>query len=469
MRRLSVLSAALLFACGGGTSSNSGSAGPSDGGSTSTSDAGSLVTDAGESNAPADAGNGATADAGTAGNVDAGTGGTGGGTIPDGGTAGGGSADAGTTVSDCDGLTPVMPGTSLQIQLTGQDLDTGRCLTGDVDGTGHIAVGHIDEMARATLFHFFDSTGIEAGTGGDSGLVGLIGQASGFMDTNCEGAACHQLYDVFGPTGAILFQSHADVISEQAPSNDPLGGMLILHIPGENAFEDVASTVSFDSIDPAGKIRWTYALPDQLMPADSAQVITGVDRAGNSLILWNGAARFGANTLAGQWLNHAGAAGPVFLFASGIIPGELAHNGSGEFAALTPRVGSGLLIAKFDGTWFGQIDPMSTRVSPVPAWLAARPNKILQMVHGGTGYAAIPFSSASGVCQAQVEVISPAGNSCGTATFANGGGTCASPPPLVGYDGTVLLAVPSAQDQPSCAEAGHFCNCTWHAWPGFFR
>jgi hypothetical protein len=90
------------------------------------------------------------------------------------------------------------------------------------------------------------------------------------------------------------------------------------------------------------------------------------------------------------------------------------------------------------------------------------------MAHGGRGYALVPSSGVTGPCQQTVEVISPSGQSCGTATFAVGGGSCTTGLLTVGYDGTVIQQLPRDREAPGTA-AGHQCDCTYRYWPGFFR
>ena len=133
---------------------------------------------------------------------------------------------------------------------------------------------------------------------------------------------------------------------------------------------------------------------------------------------------------------------------------------------LYERVGSGLFLSGFAG-WLGQFDAQATSMSPPPAWLAARPGKNLHMVHGGTGYAVLPMPENSATCDQQVEVVSPSGQSCGTADFAIGGGACATKSIIVGYDGTVVQQAP--RERETCSAADHVCTCTYRYWPGFFR
>jgi hypothetical protein len=211
-------------------------------------------------------------------------------------------------------------------------------------------------------------------------------------------------------------------------------------------------------------VRWTYTVPDRV---NQGGIVYGVDRAGNSLILWDGTARFGTGAEAGQWIDANGQAGAIFLFANGIKQGDLLPNSANVMPSMNERMGSGLLIAKSDNTWLGQIDSLATHLNPPPAWLAARPDTLLHMIHGGKGYAVSRLDAAGPACEQQIEVISPSGKSCGKSTFAVDSATCKPGNFLVGFDGTVVQQLPV--DLPACTAAGHQCTCSWHAWPGFFR
>src|SRR5258708_101995 len=65
------------------------------------------------------------------------------------------------------------------------------------------------------------------------------------------------------------------------------------------------------------------------------------------------------------------------------------------------------------------------------------------MIHGGKGYAVLPEPENSSSCEQQIEVISPSGQVCGSATFSIGGGACTTGTIIVGYDGTVVQRGPA--------------------------
>jgi hypothetical protein len=430
----------LVAACGGGSSSGSasgGSGGPSDGGT---------ATDAGQ-------GSGSDAGSGSDGGQDAGSGGGG----QDGGQ------DGGTASSDCDALVPQAPGAPIEFRWTDRDLNSnsgGRCDRAETDGTGHVALFWRHSFQPGDhRFAFLDpATGKQVGSYGGIGLT-LIGQASGFIGGNCQGTNCAQNRVVVDPTGKELFASQFSPSGNGMPANDPTGGMIQVRF---SAPSGTATTITLDAIDPSGAVRWSQSLPDGFADTGPRSVITGVDRKGNVLALWISTQRYGAGTWAGQWFDHAGSPGPVFQAATpGVFPSQLFE-----------RVGDGLFLAGSLSTgvgpaWLGQFDAQATTMSPPPPWLAARPGKTLHMIRGGTGYAVLPVPGSSAGCEQQIEVVSPSGQVCGSATFSIGGGACATGTIIVGYDGTVVQQGP--RERETCTAVDHICTCTYRYWPAFFR
>jgi len=335
----------------------------------------------------------------------------------------------------------------------------GRCFPAETDGTGHLALPWQNPwQPHNSQFAFVDpATGSQVGSYNNGVRLLLIGQASGFMGGNCQGAMCQQNYVVLDPVGKELFSSPFNGTGNGEQANDPTGGMIHVRFSGTAD----ATTILLDAIDASGRIRWTQPLPDVFGPRDSKDTLVGVDRQGNVLALWRSQARYGAGTWAGQWFDHAGNAGPVFqALSSGM--------GSGQ---LYERVGDGLFLSGFvsagEAAWLGQFDAQATAMSAPPAWLAARPGKALHMVRGGKGYAVLPMSENSAACEQRVEVISPTGQLCGSSLFSIGGGACVTGSIAVGYDGTVVQQGP--RERETCSANDHICTCTYRYWPGFFR
>ena len=178
----------------------------------------------------------------------------------------------------------------------------------------------------------------------------------------------------------------------------------------------------------------------------------GVDRQGNALLLFDGHALFGTDSVGAVWVSHEGVADTPFQIGSDI----------GEPWWLFPRIGGGLFVQK-NHAWIGQLDAFATTMVDAPAWLKARPNTRLRMVYGGKAYAVLASANSSSSCPSQqVEVLSPNGTSCGLASFGNGG-ACSWASLEIGYDGTVI------QTQPTSSTGCQGGSCaTWEYWPQFF-
>jgi len=191
-------------------------------------------------------------------------------------------------------------------------------------------------------------------------------------------------------------------------------------------------------------------------------VALAVDRTGATLFLFDGTRYFGANTLAGMWIDHSGVAGHLFEMLG--PQQDLAFRLP---FAMTQRTSNGLFLA-LGPMWVAEIDSFATASSPAPAWLQQRPNVHLHMVHGGKGYAVLPVDGQSVQdCVQTVEVVSPSGSSCGSSTFRASSAACRTGAITVGYDGTVVQI--AADPDPAHHEWFGAATCYWHWWPGFFR
>jgi len=459
--RLTAICSCIVIGCGLASCGTS-SASPGSGSGGSAGDGG-VASDGGGSSTDAGTGQGGASDAGTAadgggdsgsgGGSDGGSGGGGGGS---GGTGDGGSG--GTTASDCDGLMPAAPGAPLQFRWAGRDLVNGSCSIGDVDGTGHIALLWQDNNQPGDSHYLFvdSSTGSSAGSYTGTWLLGLIGQLSGFMGADCFDTYCTQGdYVVLSPTGGLLYRSGPDETPGRSLFNDPTGGMIRERVKRDSG----NFLLLLDAIDASGGIRWTRQIPDVFPDSGfTPHATVGVDRKGNVLAIWS---RSGENR--GQWFDHDGNAGPVFVTTT---------NSVGE---LVDRVGDGLFVyGGIQGVskpvWIGQFEPFATTMSDPPEWLRDSPiGSTLHMVHDGRGYAVLPREGSSETCEQSVSIFSPSGQLCGTTTFSVGGGNCFTERMTIGYDGTVVQQLPRARESNCAASPGVSCDCTYRYWPGYFR
>jgi hypothetical protein len=346
----------------------------------------------------------------------------------------------------------------MQFTLTDQDRKDGECIQGESDGTGHVVATWIQRTnteGHTRLAFVEPRSAAVVGTYDAANLL-PIGQASGFMGTTCVDGHCFTNVIVLSPTGQELYNG-----PPEGPSfgtvNDPTGGLV--HLLSKDLSTPKLSRV--EAVDASGAVRWSVNLAPPPSGADGYDAgSVDVDREGNVLVF----ASVHQGPVVAQWVSPAGVPGPQF---QPFAPGQFVP-------ALHPRVGNGFFALA--GTWIGQFEPFATAMTPPPAWLAARPPANVHMVHGGRGYAFLPFlptevaaPPTSDDCSQTIEVVSPSGQSCGKATFSVGGGSCTPSSIVVGYDGTVIQQLPFAREASSCTAAGHRCNCTYRYWSGFFR
>jgi hypothetical protein len=407
------------------------------------------------SDSSANAGEGkAGPDAGPSGNdaggiIDAGAGGAG----QDGGTE----ADGGVLAEDdCEPLRPASPGAAEHSYSIGVMTSTGQgnaCFAGLVDGTGTLALPREAGSSFATSISFVSASGVLLKTADTYRVNTFTAQLDGFeAGVQAWGSGSLHAWDSMGNEIHRIFS--ADLMAE-----DPLGGIV-----GSTA---AGRIVSYDErLTP----RWTAQVPTSM----SLFVVAGVDRRGHTLILFDGSDRYGANSVAGEWIDHFGNAGPVFQFL-GPQPDQGQRMGFG----LTPRVGNGLFLfqqirendrvgVRWGVRWIAQIDSLATSASPAPTWLQARLNTQLHMARGGRAYAVLPLARDSTDCTQTIEVVAPAGTSCGTAVFraGAGAGACSMKEISIGYDGTVVQQLPDSLERRCWFGP---CTCSWQWWSGFLR
>jgi hypothetical protein len=120
------------------------------------------------------------------------------------------------------------------------------------------------------------------------------------------------------------------------------------------------------------------------------------------------------------------------------------------------------------GTGFPQarIAPGSTQAGPVPDWVASRAGATIAVVRGGTANAFATIKSGPGeACAADVEILTPDGQSCGTTELRD-------PQPCTritfGIEGTVFTTASTLDPSPGPSGWGGGV-CDWHWWSGLLR
>src|SRR5690349_19967430 len=124
-------------------------------------------------------------------------------------------------------------------------------------------------------------------------------------------------------------------------------------------------------------------------------------------------------------MNGGSLSAPIVLATGVSLPATMGYS-------LWPRVGSGFFVRTHECRsgcgpyeWAFSIDPLATSWTNAPSWYASRPDTLLHMVHGWRAYGLLPEAGRSSApdCEQTVEVVSPDGKSCGSATFSAASGS----------------------------------------------
>ncbi|MFL5310041.1 MAG: hypothetical protein ACJ79H_06245 [Myxococcales bacterium] len=274
-------------------------------------------------------------------------------------------------------------------------------------------------------------------------------QPSGFEGATWAGSSAPRAHVVrYDGAGRLR---HASADSEDAVpviAPDPAGGIAVAILTGGQRAR------ALEAYDGEGALRWRVSLPDVLL------VSHAIDRAGNTLVLFEGEEAFGKGQRAALWIDRAGRAGAPF---------QLQGVESGGLIDLAARIRDGFFVRKLGepgSVWVGEIGAASTILQHPPPWLAARPGTAVHLAHRGTAYAVVPDPRFSIPCAQVVEVISASGRSCGSAEFSIAPTGCFTSTIVIGQDGTVIQQFPDAME----ARIGSGSrSCTWRWWSGFFR
>lgn len=448
---------ACLVACGGSSSSGSGSTGG--GGS----DAGGGSTDAGT-----DTGGGST-DAGTGsgggGSTDAGSGSGGG--SSDAGTGGGSDAGTGGTASDCGNLVPSSFGT--MVSWTGH-YDGIQGISGLPVGSGDGFVAPMLSNIMHPNWTLVSTVGTATGTyGAWEGT--LFGQPAGFAAWTYVSGSLYAASHV-DQTGHSTVGTEAQLYgSEMVTAEYPEGGFVVAgQLLGPGGEPNRRRIQIFDT---NGMSRFLSPLA-----SDSAIFGLGVDNRGNTLVIQAGPASCGGCVL-GQWFGRPGTApfvGPSFTLLSSFVPGASTWFETGEL------MNGGLAIRRRDyeaatagatrvtsSQWLVTVDALSTTSVSAPSWM--QPDTDLQIVRGFGGYALLPNGAHNGACQASVSFYSFDGNYCGQVSsqnFSPGTSNCGDTYDLrMGHDGTLMYRLPPSLETVSAA--GRDVTYSLRYWPRSLR
>ncbi|HEY6908425.1 MAG TPA: hypothetical protein VI356_03580 [Myxococcales bacterium] len=416
------------------------------------------------------AGGGAPPGAGGGGNgADAG----GGAGAPDAGGIGGGAPDAGAgapdaggggTASDCNGLAPG----ALPAMVTHQTTDSTAsspnfCALPIGDGRGDVAFntrsgGHPswtilspagDTEGRFGFFH------------GDAfptpiGFIGFGGSSTQQTD----------VVAAFDPSGKRTGETGVNGTATYAA--DPRGGLLAVgHFNPGSAPSQPPANAAIEMFNVDASIRWGPVALGSNAPVFGA----GIDLLGHTLVILSG----GPGVVNGIWFDEHGAPMTAFFpLVEGFQPGP------STWFETSPLIGSGLALRRMDApspsateerrtsSWMGVVPSGTPRLDPPPAWLGQRPNTNMQLVRAGGAYAFFPWAADVPSCDQQVEVVSPAGNSCGKLDFPVDANACTTRELRLGLDGTVAQMLPQSREQ-NTPPGSPVRTCTLRFWPAALR
>ncbi len=196
----------------------------------------------------------------------------------------------------------------------------------------------------------------------------------------------------------------------------------------------------------------------------SLGIAIGVDGAGRILVVWEGGKTCGPGTIAARWFAPNG---------SPLTEVFVAAVGAGWLPSVLARLPDGSLALKDEaGEWQLRFADGVAGAEPAPAWLAARPGTRLRLARGGRAVALYPANQPVPASPAAwVEVLTPAGESCGVTDFPaadwSGWGWWT---PLdtfdIGTDGTIVQTVSDLPTGSCTAPSGDVLGCClYRYWP----
>jgi hypothetical protein len=273
---------------------------------------------------------------------------------------------------------------------------------------------------------------------------------------------------IYGPDPGVL----------DATATNPQGGVLVAGdlrvVPGA-AFLHAAAM--FERREGTTELRWGLA------PLDSDGIVlgVGVDVLGRSLVLTDGASRFGAGQVAAQWFERDGT---PLTCAFALLANYAAADGptgSRAWLETVPIVGGGLAVRRADVTfaadysarltrrYVATVETGATRFSAPPSWMAALGGADLRLVRGRRAYAVLGEPQTSEPCTQHVKVIAPDGTPCGGRDYLIADGSCTPLPLTIGEDGTVIQQLPTSLEPVVSGPGGDLRACTWRWWAQALR
>lgn len=350
-----------------------------------------------------------------------------------------------TPSTSCAGLVPSAPGAG---RFVNRNRESEACLPGTSDGKGDLALGIFSTQFDAARWTAFTPEGLPRDTffGGVGNL--LMPQRNGFHLASMAFGSHVLRLQTLSRTGAQL--SSRELVPQNLlratswnAAEDPRGGSVVAWV----RFGAVPGPwqVVVQRFHSSGEPR----TPPLTVREGTGELPTlfdvGADTEGRVLVLWQEA----TGGLRGRWLRRNATFTSEFPVLANPV-GLDSHVIGQRDKLLSPLIGGGFALEQGDA-WVAVIRSKQTSVDPAPGWLVARPGTELVIIRGGRGYALLSpglFGSGS----SRVEVLAPAGNSCGDVPLPDLGTLRAV---QVGRDGTVIALAPEAMDDV----------CTYRYWP----
>ena len=260
-------------------------------------------------------------------------------------------------------------------------------------------------------------------------------------------------------TGATRFANYSGRSNLPAAA-DPNGGVLFA---GDLATGPSDPTLHAAVMFEGGGMRPAVRWGPKVLASDGTVRGLGVDVRSRSLVITDGASRFGSGTISAQWFDKDGV--PLtgeFLLVAGFSAGQSTWF---ETSAL---MGGGLLVRRMDGPSSASalvvVDSGREHVAAPPEWMIARRDSRMQIARSGKAYAVLPLGTKSVPCTQRVEVVAPDGTSCGSTDYPIAGASCDTLDLLLGADGTIIQQLPTGMEATNDVVSGH--TCTWRWWSG---
>ena len=332
----------------------------------------------------------------------------------------------------CEGLVPADPGGGVAFELPKSD--TPMCRPAITDGKGEwIGVG---VGLHVTGYRFVPASG----QGTPAGALDLpqFGQPWPIAP---QPSGYHAIDSGTAPGGFRVYDAQGDLVSEGGTrfdawiiAPDPDGGSALYEWDTASRKPSGAPGDRLELVGADGKPR-ASALLDRT-PADLA-----VTFGGDVLVL-----SFDGQGWSARWFDR-GARPLGDWFA---LPG-------GGFTGAKPALLADGSVGVHDGTRWTAVVPDGKEAGEVPAWLASRAVNV-EVVRGRRANAFLSWTGSFGEepCGAAIELVTAAGESCGTVKLAVPGG-CRFVD--VGPDGTALVT----------SELDRGTRCVWRWWSGLLR